>query len=109
MPCRDYDYEYEIWLQRGREHLDKMTEMLLQLCQAAKKQLLELPLAVDKWLADPKAGNDVPLSKEVGCSPFFGPPEMGVFYLVDRKSSIVAGALPCKPWSHSLLNSCGVL
>jgi hypothetical protein len=65
MPCRDYEYDYEVWLQRGREHLDKMTEMLGQLCQAATKQSLEMPPSVAKWWAEQKAGKEASLSKKI--------------------------------------------
>lgn len=65
MACRDYDYDYEVWLKRSTEHFDKMTAMLRQLCEVAKKQSLDLPRPVAQWWVEPPAGKDFSLSKEV--------------------------------------------
>jgi hypothetical protein len=65
MPCRDYEHDYEMWLQRGREHLENMKEKLRQLCQAARQRSLEMPPSVAKWWAEQKAGKEASLSKKV--------------------------------------------
>jgi hypothetical protein len=65
MPCRDYDLDYQVWLGRSREHLDKMTDLLRQLCQEAKRHALEIPPAVARWEAESTSGDVVPLNKQV--------------------------------------------
>jgi hypothetical protein len=64
MACRDYQYEYETWLKRGREHLAAMAAMLRELRPIARKAGVAIPEPAARWFADDDAGTTGKLSKE---------------------------------------------
>ena len=64
MACRDYEYDYETWLRRGREHIDAISTMLRQLRPMARDEGLEIPAAAVQWFADDDAGKTGKLSRE---------------------------------------------
>jgi hypothetical protein len=64
MACRDYAYEYETWLKRGRGHLAAMSAMLRELRPMTRKEGVEIPAPVAEWFADDDAGKAGTLSKE---------------------------------------------
>lgn len=64
MACRDYEFDFEIWQGRGREHLARMTDLARQLVQAFAKQSAALPSLATDWWAETRAGVEVPFTKE---------------------------------------------
>lgn len=63
MACRDYEYEYENWLQRSNERLAALTLMLRELCAAVRQGGVEIPQHVLDWLV--AATPERALSKEL--------------------------------------------